>query len=161
MLKRVNMDNFEKRMEQLKESKLSIQGILRKNGVDEKEIELVKSGEIDSVSFGTVKKLCAFINAYDNEMRDKAWAVLKSIKKGDTKFYVIKNGNEIKKNTYNGNNHTFYRIFLDDGAPAYGVYTSEAGLSNNIDSRTNTDDEILEAIAEEIWGGCDVEMVES
>lgn len=141
-----NIATIESRIEKLLESNVSAEKIERQTSLSIDEIESVRKNGIEGASFKAIKQLCIFIAQYDNEILDKAKRILADIKSGEEKHYRINKFNPDTKNQ-----HGITRQKLDDGTFVYYVYTDDGCYSKQIDSRDNTDDEILEAIVEEIW----------
>lgn len=146
-----NITTIEARIEELLGSKVSTEKIAKQTNHTIDEIESIRKNGIESGSYKLVKHLCNFITQYDNEVIDKAKRILADIKSGEEKEYRID-----KFNPGTRNQHGISRIKLDDGNYIYCVYTNVGMYSEQIDSRTNTDDEILEAIIEEIWDGTEI-----
>lgn len=146
-----NITTIETRIEKLLESKVSTEKIAKQTNHSIDEIENLRKNGIESASYKMVKHLCNFIVQYDNEIADKAKRILDDIKSGDEKNYDID-----KVNPDTGNQHRISRVKLDDGNYFYCVYTDNGVHSEQIDSRKNTDDEILEAIVNEIWDGSEI-----
>lgn len=146
-----NITTIEARIEELLESKVSTKKIAKQTNHSIWSIENVRKNGIENASYKTVKALCNFIVQYDNEILDKARRILEDIKKGEEKDYRLN-----KFNPDTGNQHGIARQKLDNGEYVYYVYSDNGIHSKQTDSRINTDDEILEAIIEEIWDGTEI-----
>ena len=146
-----NITTIEARIKELLESKVSNEKIAKQTNHSIWSIENVRKNGIENASYKTVKALCNFIVQYDNEIADKAKRILDDIKNGEEKNYDID-----KVNPDTGNQHRISRVQLEDGNYFYCVYTDNGIHSEQIDSRKNTDDEILEAIVNEIWDGTEI-----
>lgn len=141
-----NITTIEARIEKLLKSNVSAEKIAKQTNHTIDEIEAVRKDGIESASYKMVKHLCNFIVQYDNEITDKAKRILADIKDGEEKHYRID-----KFNPDTRNQHGITRQKLDDGEYVYYIYTDDGLYSKQVDSRDNTDEEILKAIVEEIW----------
>lgn len=141
-----SITTIESRIEKLLKSNVSAEKIAKQTNHSIEEIESVRQNGIESASYKMVKHLCNFIAQYDNEIDDKAKRILADIKDGEEKHYRIDKFNPGTKNQ-----HGITRQKLDSGDYVYYVYSDDGYHSRQIDSRDNTDDEILKAIFEEIW----------
>ncbi len=146
-----NITTIEARIEELLKSKVSTEKIAKQINHSIEEIEIVRKSGIESAPYKLVKHLCNFITQYDNETLDKARRILEDIKTGEEKDYRID-----KFNPGTRNQHGIARQKLNNGEYVYYVYSDDGLYSKQTDSRTNTDDEILEAIVEEIWDGTEI-----
>ena len=146
-----NITIIEARIEKLLESNISTERIANQTNHSIDEIENMRKNGIENSSYKIVKHLCNFIVQHDNEVADKAKRILADIKNGEEKDYRID-----KFNPDTGNRHRISRVKLDDENYFYCVYTDNGIHSEQIDSRRNTDDEILEAIVNEIWDGTEI-----
>lgn len=146
-----NITTIEARIEELLESKVSAEKIAKQTNHSIDEIESVRKNGIENASYKIVKHLCNFITQYDNEVFDKAKRLLDDIKSGEEKDYRLN-----KFNPDTGNQHGIGRQKLDNGEYFYYVYSDNGLHSKQTDSRDNTDDEILEAIVNEIWDGTEI-----
>ncbi|MBU5669475.1 hypothetical protein KQI68_06440 [Peptoniphilus sp. MSJ-1] len=118
-------------------------------------ITSLRNRDIEDINFGYIEDIYSAIANYDNTIKQQSQNYLEKLKNGEEKVFYIKDKYNIKTNKETQNKHSLYRYKSGDEY-YYGVYSDDVSAKGQVDSRKNTDEEILKAIEKEIWG-CTVE----